>query len=33
VVELTPEREYVVVTEFFDRAREIGDPRSRWTTR
>jgi tRNA A-37 threonylcarbamoyl transferase component Bud32 len=26
VVELTPEREYVVVTEFFDRAREIGDP-------
>jgi hypothetical protein len=26
VVELTPGREYIVVTEFFDRAREIGDP-------
>jgi membrane-associated phospholipid phosphatase/tRNA A-37 threonylcarbamoyl transferase component Bud32 len=25
VVEITPEREYIVVTEFFDNAREIGD--------
>jgi tRNA A-37 threonylcarbamoyl transferase component Bud32/membrane-associated phospholipid phosphatase len=25
IVEITPEREYVVVTEFFDDAREIGD--------
>jgi membrane-associated phospholipid phosphatase/tRNA A-37 threonylcarbamoyl transferase component Bud32 len=25
VVEITPEREYIVVTEFFDAAREIGD--------
>jgi tRNA A-37 threonylcarbamoyl transferase component Bud32/membrane-associated phospholipid phosphatase len=25
VVEITPEREYIVVTEFFDDAREIGD--------
>jgi tRNA A-37 threonylcarbamoyl transferase component Bud32 len=25
VVEITPEREYIVVTEFFDGAREIGD--------
>ncbi|RPI10561.1 MAG: hypothetical protein EHM63_02955 [Actinobacteria bacterium] len=26
IVELTPEREYLLVTEFFDGAREIGDP-------
>jgi serine/threonine protein kinase len=26
LVEITPEREYIVVTEFFDGAREIGDP-------
>jgi membrane-associated phospholipid phosphatase len=25
-VEITPEREYLLVTEFFERAREIGDP-------
>jgi tRNA A-37 threonylcarbamoyl transferase component Bud32/membrane-associated phospholipid phosphatase len=26
IVEITPEREYIVVTEFFDGAREIGEP-------
>lgn len=26
IVELTPEREYLIVTEFFDGARELGDP-------
>jgi len=26
IVELTPEREYLLVTEFFDGAKEIGDP-------
>ena len=32
IVELTPEREYLLVTEFFDDAQEIGDA-DRSTTR